>query len=127
MSVRELRRIVNDSRLDRGDKIWFPKWFEQYATFVNNAASASVSLRNRLDRGVLAIVVAVNYMHYSGGTDEKPNPNDSLARIGRFQNLDPSQTESDSASTWSRGQIRSTLNVPTNESDGGDDRMELAI
>ena len=44
MSVRELRRIVNDSRLDRGDKVWFPKWFEEYATFVNSAESASVPL-----------------------------------------------------------------------------------
>ena len=46
----------------------------------------------------LIAAVIVNYMPYSGGTDENPNRNDILARIGRFQNLDRRQTESDSAS-----------------------------
>ena len=44
MSVRDLRRKVNALRLHRREKIWFPKWFEQYATFVNSAESASVPL-----------------------------------------------------------------------------------
>ena len=44
MSVREFRRIVDGSQLDRGDKTWFPKWFEQYAKFVNAVDSASVLL-----------------------------------------------------------------------------------
>ena len=48
MSTGEFRRAVSQSWLHKGDKEWFPKWFEQYARFVNCRQSATVRVEREL-------------------------------------------------------------------------------